>query len=167
MLGVYEGFPATVHKIMHFRISISNRSLQQKLVKSLHALNKQAFSLEKLADLSVPGFQAVFEFGIAEADGFNYLNEDETRGALKAIVKKPLQTMDLFCVVRCHRSVSEKRASLKFDYFMIRFMFNEGLMDAYAFHERGPRYTSPEDIINVIVNKVNGTCSKKVLTEVF
>lgn len=166
MLGFYEGFPATVHKIMHFGTSISNRTLQQMLVESLHALTNQAISLEMVTDPSIPEYQAVFEFGIAEADGFNYLDDDETAIASKAIGKKPLQTMDLFCVVRYYKPSAKKRTSLRFDYNMIRFTFNKGFMDAYVFHERGPRYMSPEDIINVIVNKVNETISKRVVKQI-
>jgi hypothetical protein len=45
-------------------------------------------------------------------------------------------------------------------------MFNEGLMDAYVFHERGSRSTSAEDIINAIVNEVNAASTKKTLKEV-
>jgi hypothetical protein len=166
MLGFYEGFPATVHKIMHFGALISNRTLQQMLIESLHALTNQAFSLEMVTDPSIPECQAVFEFGIAEADGFDYLDDDETAIATRAINKKPLQTMDLFCVVRYYKLGSKKKISLRFDYNMIRFTFNKGLMAAYVFHERGPRYTSPEDIIKVIVNKVNETASRKVLKQI-
>jgi len=166
MLGFYEGFPSTVHKIMHFGTPISNRILQQVLIESLHALSGQTFSLEMVTDPSIPECQAVFEFGIAEAEGFTYLDDEETSVASKAIRKKPMETMDLFCVVRYYKLGSQKRTSLRFDYRMIRFTFSKGLMDAYVFHEKGPGYTSPEDVINVIVNNVNEAASKKVLKQI-
>jgi len=166
MLGFYEGFPPTVHKAMHFTTPNSNRSLQKKLTESLHGLNTQTLNLEKVTDPSIRECHANFEFGIAEADGFNYLDDDETARVLKAIGKKPLQTMDLFCVVRYSTSRGERKTSLRSDYCMIRFTFGRGLMDAYVFHEKGSRYTSAEDIINAIVNEVNAASLKKTLKEV-
>jgi hypothetical protein len=167
MLGFYEGFTETVHKAMRFVTSISNRSLQQKLIAGLHALNTQTYDLEKVTDPSIHGCRTNFEFGIAENDGFNYLNDDETARVLKAVGKKPLEIIDLFCVVRYHRSRGGKETSLKFDYWMIRLVFNKRLMDAYVFHERGPGYTSAGDVVNVVASKVNETCMKKVLKESF
>ena len=166
MLGFYEGFPATPHKTMRFATSNSNRNLQRKLTENLRLLNTQVLSLEKITDPSIPECLASFEFGIAEADGFNYLDDDEASMVLKAIRKNPLRIMDFFCVVRYHRLQGEKKTALKFDYCMIRFTFNKGLMGVRVFHERGPRYTSPGDMINFIVNKVNEGSSKKVLKEV-
>jgi hypothetical protein len=166
MLGFYEGFPATVHKTMYFTSYVSNRSMQQKLTKSLHAMNSQTFSLEKLADPSIPECSANFEFGIAEGGGFTYLDDEETARVLKLLRKKPLQTIDLYCVVRYHRLQWEKKTPLRFDYYMIRFMFNKGLMEAQVFHERGLRYVSPEDAVNAIVNKINEASLKKMLKEV-
>jgi hypothetical protein len=165
MLGLYENFPVTVHRIMQYVTLTSNRSLQQKLTHTLHTLNTRAFSLEKITDVSIPECTASFEFGIAQANDFNYLDDDETETVLKTINKKPLRVMDFLCVVRYHRLRGEKKTTLRFDYSLIRFSFSKNLMDVQVFHERGPRHTSPEDISNFIVNKVNEASSKTALKE--
>jgi hypothetical protein len=166
MLGFYEGFPATVHKTMRFSAIRSNRNLQRKLAETLRMLNTRVFSMEEVTDHSIPECSVSFEFGIADANSFNYLDDDETGIVLKAISKKPLQVMDFFCAVRYHRPQGEKRTPLRFDYCMIRFTFGSGLMEAQVFHERGPRYTSPEDLVNFIIGKVNEGPSKKALKEI-
>jgi hypothetical protein len=39
-------------------------------------------------------------------------------------------------------------------------------VEIQVFHERGPRYISPEDIVNLLVNEVNKTTSRKTLKRV-
>jgi hypothetical protein len=166
MLGFYEGFPAVAHKTIRFATFSMNRSLQQRLTETLRALNTQMLSLEKVTDPSIPQCSVNFEFGIAEADSFNYLDDEETSRILKTISKKPLEVMDFFCALRYHRLLEKRRIPLKFDYYMMRFTFGKGLMEARAFHERGPRYTSPEDMISFIVDKVNEGSSRKVFKRI-
>jgi hypothetical protein len=166
MLGFYENFPRTAHTITKYVPLISNRNLQQKLTQTLHALNAQAFDLEKVTDVSIPECAASFEFGIAQANDFNYLDDDETEALLKTISKRPLDVMDFLCVVRYHRVLGEKKRALRFDYSLIRFSFSKDLVDVRVFHERGPRHTSPEDVLNFIVSKVNEESSKRALEEV-
>jgi hypothetical protein len=55
---------------------------------------------------------------------------------------------------------------LKFDYYMIRFAFSKNTMEMRVFHERGPRYISPEDITTFIVNQINKASTKKILKPV-
>jgi hypothetical protein len=39
-------------------------------------------------------------------------------------------------------------------------------LEPRVFHERGPRYISPEDITNFIVNQLNKASTKKILKTV-
>jgi len=164
MLGLYENFPQTIHKTTHFTFSISNRNLQQALVKMLHEINGKTFSLKEIAYLATSQCTVIFEFGIADASNFNYLDAEELRKIMNAAKKKPLQIMDFFCSLRYYR-IKEKKTPLKFDYYFIRFIFDKNLMETQISHERGPRYVSPEELANLVVKKVNGTFSKKVLKE--
>jgi hypothetical protein len=164
MLGTYENFPKNIHKTAHFNVSSSNRSLQQTLIQTFRKANSETFNLENIADPSVPQCTAIFEFGIAEANNFNYLDDDETNKAIKIIQKKPFQLTDFFCAIRYYKMQKEKKTPLKFDYYMIRFIFNKDLMNMQIFHERGPRYVSPEDIENFILNRINEASSRKILT---
>jgi hypothetical protein len=163
MLGFYENFPTNIHKRARFATPISNKRLQQTLVQVLQAINSKTFNLEDVADPSVHQCTVIFEFGIAEANNFNYIDNEETTKTLKMINKKPLQIMDFFCAIRYYKTLKEKKTPLRFDYYMIRFMFNKNSIETQVFHERGPRYISPEDIVNLIVKKINQMFSKKIL----
>jgi len=163
MLGFYENFPLNVHKMTHFTTSISSKKLQQTLVQMFNEINGKSFNLEDVADPSVPQCTVIFEFGIAEANNFNYLDNEETNKMLKVIQKKPLQVIDFYCSIRYYKTQNEKKVPLKFDYYMIRFTFNKNTAEMQIFHERGPRYVSPEDVVNYIADKINEKFSKKIL----
>jgi len=163
MLGLYENFPVNVHKTASFTTSISNKRLQQALIQIFNKINGKTYNIEDVADPSVPKCTVIFEFGIAEANNFNYLDSEEANKVLKVVQKKPLQVMDFYCAIRYYKAQKEKKIPLKFDYYMIRFRFNKNSMETRAFHERGLRYISPEDIIAFIIDKINERFSKKIL----
>jgi len=164
MLGHYENFPEEAHKTIRFTTSISNKRLQQALTQIFHTLNdNKNFRLEEVSNPSVPQCELIFEFGIAEGTSFNYIDEEEAKTTLKAIRKKPFPVMDFFCAIRYYKTQNERRAPLKFDYYMLRFLFKKDLIEMQAFHERGPRHVSPEDIVGFIVGKVNETFPRKGL----
>ena len=163
MLGFYENFPKNVHKIAHFTSSVSKKRLQETLTQTLHKLNDETFILEDVAHPSVPQCTVIFEFGIAEANNFNYLDKEETNRALKNIHKKPFQVMDFFCAIRYYKMQNKKKTPLKFDYYMLRFTFDKKSTAIQVFHERGPRHVSPGKIANFLANKINETFSRKIL----
>ncbi|MEM2975934.1 MAG: hypothetical protein QW821_05910, partial [Candidatus Bathyarchaeia archaeon] len=94
---------------------------------------------------------------------FNYLESEEIQRVLKEIRRAPLQIMDFFCALRYYREQNGKKYPLKFDYYMLRLIFNKGSVEALVFHERGPRHVSPEDLVNLIIERVNQSYSRKVL----
>lgn len=119
--------------------------------------------MEETADPSIPQCTVIFEFGIGEANSFTYLDDAEMDKALKAINKKLFQIIDVYCAVRYYKWQNEKKIPLKFDYYMIRFLFAKKILEILVFHEKGPRYMTPNDIINFIANRINGEFSRKVL----
>lgn len=163
MLGFYENFPATVQKIMRFATATSSKTVQKAIVQCLQRLNGEKLSLEEIAKFSKTQCTIIFEFGIADGDAFNYLDLEEAQKVLESIHKAPLQVMDFFCAIRYYREHCGKWSPLKFDYYMLRLAFNNGLVETFIFHERGPRHLLPEDIINFIVERVNGSLSRKML----
>jgi hypothetical protein len=163
MLGLYENFPKNVHNIAHFKASASKKRLQRALTQMLFKLNNETFSLEDVTHPSVPQCVVNFEFGIAEANNFDYLDNEEINRVLKIIRKKPLQFMDFFCAIRYYKTQNKKKTPLKFDYYMLRFIFNKKSTEIQVFHERGPRHVSPEEITNFVVNKINEKFSRKIL----
>jgi hypothetical protein len=167
MLGLYENFPATIHKAASFTTPVPNKKLQQTLTQALQKLNAATLNMEAVIGPSIPQGTVNFEFGIAEANNFNYLDSEETTRLLKTIDNRPFQIMDFLCAVRYHKPQNETKTRFRFDYYMLRFMFHEGSIDIHVFHERGPRYMSPEDMISLIVNKVNEGAVKKMLKELY
>jgi hypothetical protein len=166
MLGRYENFPVNIHRIENFTTPLSNKKLQQRLIQVLHDINRGTFSFEEITYPTVPECTIIFEAGLAEAKSFNYIDEEETRRVLSELRKSPFQIMDFFYAVRYYKGIAEKRAPLKFDYYLIRTVFGKNSMEIQVFHERGPRYISPEDIITFVVNEVNKTSSRRTLNRV-
>jgi len=163
MLGFYENFPLNVHKTVRFATLISSKRLQETLMQMFREMNYKNFNLEDIADPSVHQCTVIFEFGIAETNSFNYLDDEETNRALRIIHKKPLQVTDFLCAIRYYKTQNGKKTPLKFDYYMLRFRFDKNSAEMQIFHERGLRYMAPEDIVNLIANKINEKFSRRIL----
>jgi hypothetical protein len=166
MLGFYENFPANIHRIEAFATPLSSKRLQRRLIQVLHEINRRTFSFEEVACPTVPEGTIIFETGLAEAKNFNYIDEEETRKALRALRKATFQTMDFFCAVRYYKGTVEKKTPLKFDYYLMRVVFGKNSVEIRVFHERGPRYISPEDLVTFLVKEVNKTSSRRTLKRV-
>jgi hypothetical protein len=163
MLGVYDNFPANIHRTETFTSAFSTRKLQQKLIQVLHEVNRRTFSFEEIANPTVPQCSVIFEFGIAEAKSFNFIDEEEKKKALTALRKRTFRSIDLFCAARYYKRNGEKKAPLKFDYYLVRTVFGENAVEIQVFHERGPRYIAPEDIATFLVNMINEASARKIL----
>lgn len=163
MLGIYEGFPKNVHRIAHFTTSISKKRLQQALTQVFHKLNNETLSLEDIAHPSIPNCITIFELGIAESNNFNYLDSEEKSRLLKIIRKKPFQIMDFFCVIRYYKMHEGRKTPLKFDYYMLRFIFKRNSAEIQIFHERGPQHVSHGNIARFFADKINAMFSRKII----
>jgi len=166
MLGVFDNFPKNVHKIALFSSTLPVKKLQQALVNILHKLNSTSLRLEDVSIPSIPECKVIFEFGIADAQDFTFLDEEETTKLLEKTNEKSFQTMDFLCVLRYYRTRDEKRTSLKLDHYFLRFTFGRGLVEIQVYHEKGAMHVSPEEIIDFISEKVNENFSKRVLRSV-
>jgi hypothetical protein len=164
MLGFYENFPENIHRIESFTSFVPSKQLQRKIIQVLSEINRKTFSFEEVSHPSVPECAVIFEVGIAESESFNYIDEEETKKALNALQRAPFQVIDLFCAIRYYKNREEKKAPLRFDYYLMRVLFGKSGMEMRVFHERGPRYVSPEEIVTFLVNKINEPPGRKVLT---
>jgi hypothetical protein len=164
MLGFYENFPGNIHRTDIFTSSLSKRKLQQRLTQALQKVNRKNLSFEEIGNPSIPNCTVIFEWGIADAEGFNYIDEEEAQKILNAIAHEPFRTIDFFCVIRYYKNAAAKKTPLKFDYYMMRMGFGENnSVEFQVFHERGPRYVSPEDLVKFLVCKVNEASARKIL----
>ncbi len=163
MLGFYENFPVNIHRVEAFTTSMAIKSLQQRMIKVLCYINSKKFSFEEVSCPTVPKCTIIFEAGLADSGGFNFIDEEETRKVLNALRASAFQTMDFFCAIRYYKGTAENKTPLKFDYYMLRIVFGRNSLEIQVFHERGPRYVTPEDIVTFVVNEVNKTSSRRIL----
>jgi len=101
---------------------------------------------------------------MAERKSFNYVNDEETKRVLSVLKKQSFRVMDFFIAVRYYKGDAQKKTPLRFDYYMVRFVFSENnSVELQAFHERGPRHIAPADIVEFIEGQINGPLTKKIL----
>ena len=164
LLGYYENFPDVIHGVARFTCKFSKSKVQHVILRTLHKLNEQVFSLEDIATFSPSQCEVSFEFGIADGIEFSYLDEEELNRLRKGIVKKAPPALDFFCVVRYHIVKNERRVPLKFDYYMLRFIFyNKKNLELRMSHQRGIRRVSVEELITFITKYINEELSQNRL----
>ena len=150
-----------------FNSSVPSRQIQQKLIQALYEVNKKEFSFEEAANPTIPGCRVIFEFGLADAESFNFIDGEEVEKALSLLANEPRDVLDFFCAVRYYRGEGENKRPLKFDYYLVRTVYNRNIFEIQIYHKRGLRYVSPEDLTLFIVKEVNqaskGKASKKQL----
>jgi hypothetical protein len=164
-LGYYETFPQNIHHLATYQSFVTNRALQQKILQFIEGINRKELVFEQISIPTIPDSIVIFEFGLAEDAGFNYLSTEETQRALDLIEAEHVNTLDFFCSIRYYKDNGAKRTALKFDYYMLRAVFAKGTLEFRVFHERGPRYLSPEDLTAFIIKNVNSESNKTILRE--
>ena len=166
MIGQYENFPPNIHFLETFSSILTIKKLQQRLMESLKDLNRKPFCFEEISIPTIPNSEVIFEFGIAEGDGFNFLNEEETNRALDILKSKQITSLDFFCAIRYYKLGPQKRTALKFDYYMFKASFSGKTMEIQVFHKQGPRYISPDELVIIIIDKINKASPKRVLKKI-
>jgi hypothetical protein len=167
MLGRYDNFPENIHVIMSFSSIFTDQKLQRKIMQTFREVNHKSFSFEEIGIPIMRGCTVIFEIGMAERKSFNYVNDEETKRVLSVLKKQSFRVMDFFIAVRYYKSDAQKKTPLRFDYYMIRFVFNgNNYVELQVFHERGPRHIAPADIVQSIEGWINGPLTKKVLRRI-
>lgn len=164
-LGHYDNFPSNIHHIASYLSTVSIKQLQQKLIELLRDLNNQEFTFEEIAIPAIPQGKVIFEFGLADSGSFTFLDDIEVKKATGLLAKIQLHSLDFFCAIRYYKLNGKTKVALKFDYYIIRTVFNKGTFEVQIFHERGPRYISPEEISSFVLLKINESATKKILKE--
>ncbi len=161
--GTYDNFPQNIHSIEIYSTAAPGKQVQLKLLQALTAINKKEFSFEEIANPTVPNGRVIFEFGLADSKDFTFLDEEECARMKDFLGKERLHSIDFFCAIRYYKVNGEKKKALKFDYYMLRTVFGKDTFEVQVFHERGPRYISPQDLTAFVFNRVNDLSSKKIL----
>jgi len=141
----------------------SSIKLQQRLIQTFYEINKREFSFEEAANPTIPGCRIIFEFGLADTESFNYIDKEEVKKALNALKSGNIDTLDFFCAIRYYKGDGQRKRALKFDYYLIRTVYNQNLFEIQIHHKKGLRYVSPEDLASFIFNKLNEASNRKIL----
>ena len=149
--------------IQRFNSALPSRQLQRRLIQAFYEINRKEFSFEEAANPTIPECKIIFEFGLADAENFNYIDEEEVKKAIKLLAKEQLDTIDFFCAIRYYKGKAEKKRALKFDYYLIRTSYSRDMFEIQISHKKGLRYLSPEDLTLFIFNKINEASNRKVL----
>jgi hypothetical protein len=164
MPGVIKKFPEQIHHIQFYTSSLPKAKLQHKLIQVLMEFNQKALSFEALGSRGMPDCTVIFMWGIADVDRFHYLNMEEARKVDGTVEETPLQMADFCCVIRYYKNTKPKKTPLKFDYYLLRVGFGEhSQVEFQVHHERGPRYTSPEELVMYLVEAMNKSSGRKIL----
>ncbi len=161
-LGYHDNFPQHVHRVEGYNTNLSAKQLQEKILRTLQGVNGKEFSFEDVVIPTVPDGMVIFEFGLADGQSFNYLDEALLAAALNTLSKE-IQTLDFFLAIRYYKGVGDNKTPLKFDYYLLRTLYGKGVLELQVYHERGPRYVAPEDLSEFIIDKVNSGQNGKIL----
>lgn len=160
MLGFYEDFPVFPHAKAEFTCAASTKMLQEAIVATAYNLNGQEFDLSVIAPTKI-GCKIGFEFGVAEGAIFNYLDLEEVERFRKSLAKKEMIfCTDFLCIVKYHVANGGKQQPLKFDNYMLRFIFRKPLVQLRVFHEKGTQRLSMEELIEFLMKQVNAELKK-------
>ncbi len=137
------------------------KKLEERLIQTLREVNKNKFMFEDIGSPTIPGCTIIFEFGIADSNGFTYIDDAETKRTLKSLKQKTYDIMDFFCAIRYYKEYPARKRPQKFDYYLARFLLSQNHVQLQVFHERGPRYFSPDDMIAFLQDRVNGGSARR------
>jgi hypothetical protein len=162
MIGVIENFPRIIHRKETFETNLPKNQIQKKIVQTLQEINQKKYCFEEITYPTVPNCKIIFEAGLAESKIFNYIDKEEKERFLKAIKNKINNQLDLFFSIRYYKIDGKKKHPLNFDYYMLRFSFHNKIFQLKIFHEKGPRYITPEGLEMFIINEINKKLASKI-----
>jgi hypothetical protein len=164
LFGSYENFPETVHGIASFNFQGSAKNVQQAILYAFHKLNYEVHDLGAVTPYLKQKCDVSFEFGVAEGDVFNFLDEKELDQCLRCITEKKFQTLDFFFVIRYHIiKGGGERVPLRFDYHVLRLVFQEDCFEMRIRHEKGTQRIQLDDLTDFIVKQINAEIYRKRL----
>jgi hypothetical protein len=164
LFGSYENFPETVHCIASFNFQGSAKNIQQAILYAFHKLNYEVHNLGAVTSYLKQKCDVSFEIGVAERDAFNFLDEKELDQCLRCITEKKFQTLDFFFIIRYHIiKGSGERVPLRFDYHVLRLVFQEDCFKMRIRHEKGTQRIQLDDLTDFIVKQINAEIYRKRL----
>jgi len=149
MEGIYAHFPDTYHCVALFLHNVSRRKFQKSLIGLFYEMNmgEESFNVQSITS---HGIKIAFDIGIADELTFNFLDDEERNKWLSILDKRDHEILDFLLVARYYVSRRGKDQPLRFDYYMLRFLFGHGSVELRIYHEKGTRRLSIEDLVDLL-----------------
>ena len=149
MEGVYAHFPDAYHCAALFLHKASRRKFQKSLIGLFYEMNvgEESFNVQSITS---HGIKIAFDIGIADELTFNFIDDEERKKWLSILDKREFEILDFLLVARYYVSRRGRERPLRFDYYMLRFLFGRGSVELRVYHEKGTRRLSIEDLIYLL-----------------
>lgn len=168
MLRPYKNFPENVHGIALVQYKNTPKRLQQVILRTFYCLNQENSDLSALTPYLKRNCKIGFEFGVSDGIDFRFLDQKELDQCLELLKEAEVETLDFFFVVRYHFVRDNgKRIPLRFDYHVIRLLFQEGNLEMRIRHERGTQRVSLDDLTEFLISQINLALSRRQMLPLF
>jgi len=161
-LGIYSSFPALIHGDAILTHNVNTAVLQECVVQAISRMNLEKIETAlTVADRSgyFPG-ESKFEVRIAEGSSFRRLNSRMKRRIAQYLrARGELSTFDYSLTIR-YKIKDGMRHSLHCDKYVVRHLFFENQMEIQLFHEKGIRRLNPDEVITLLVKRINDELGK-------
>ena len=155
MLGHYESFPEIVHGVAQLSHKASPRKVQQAVATAFYQINQEKSKLREIGYSFPADCEVNFEFGVGDESTFTFLDKIELSRLERETERNVLSLLDFLCALQYHVvDKSGRRAPLKFDYYLLRFVFDRNFVELLVSHERGPQRVHVEDLIWFLVRRI-------------
>ncbi|MEM2369725.1 MAG: hypothetical protein QXK73_00785 [Candidatus Bathyarchaeia archaeon] len=146
----------------HLKFGAPPASIQKAILNTLYRLNGHEARDNLLSLIVGSDIEIILEVGVANGLSFDYLDTDTLNNLLRAINEKSFHLLDFLLVIRYYKLKSNRRIALRFDFFLLRFLFDEGGgLNILAFHERGLQRISAKELIRFLVKETRLELSAK------
>ena len=165
MLGRYQNFPESVHRVAQFTHRISVRKLQHAILKTFNKLNESSFELNAIIPSSPAEWDVRFEFGVADGLTFNFVDKEEVERFQNITAKEALSILDFLCITGYHTVNDGRRVPRRFDYHFLRLIFYRNNIELHIVHERGSQHIPLEELAVFVKRCINEELSKEGLKQ--
>lgn len=158
-LGAILNFPTILHSKESLVHELNDSSLQRVLLKVLGTIASLRLPI-KLSLSDHDGYflgTVGFKIGIGNAEAFDVYDAKEQDRLLKRIESKgPFAALDLSFNASYSIHDNGRRHAVREDRFLARLIFRSGRMEVYVHHLRGMRRVRSDDVIDLLVEQING-----------
>ena len=157
-LGRFVNFPSMIHGIARVSHQNTTTKLQQAIIQTFYKLNesKEKYTLSVADHVGTYNGEVTFEVGVADGLFFNFLNQDAFQNLCTPLkFGKEYSILDFLVVIAYRYFRGERKISLNFDHYIVRFAFYNGSVEATLFHSKGTRRMPLDEFLNLILKRLS------------